>query len=165
MSEKDPQDKHLHAYQRLLNEVKSSLESLDEKSIHAAYDDAVDTLKQIGELSHDEIECIADYVKRDIAHGAQYLKSTGQGFKNWFAFDWALIEGRLFDAFMSVADKTQVDQQALDFRLKRGAIYKTGEIIGLGTLQCDQCGELLHFEKISHIPPCPKCKETAFSRV
>lgn len=165
MSEKDKQDKQLYAYQRFLQEVKSSLESFDEKSIIEAYEDAVETLKRIGELSYDEIESVAEYVKRDIAHAGQYLKSTGQGFKTWFAFDWALIEDRLFDAFMYVADKTQVEQQALDFRLKRGAIYKTGEIIGLGTLQCDECGEVLHFEKVSHIPPCPKCEATSFSRV
>jgi Zn finger protein HypA/HybF involved in hydrogenase expression len=44
------------------------------------------------------------------------------------------------------------------------AEYHSGEIIGLGTLACDKCGEKLHFHNPGRIPPCPKCHGTHFHR-
>ncbi len=48
--------------------------------------------------------------------------------------------------------------------LDKRAHPHTGEIIGAGTLVCDQCGEKLHFHKAGKIPPCPKCHGTTFHR-
>jgi len=42
--------------------------------------------------------------------------------------------------------------------------YHSGEITGLGTLECDQCGEKVHFQKPSKIPACAKCNGTVFHR-
>jgi NADH pyrophosphatase NudC (nudix superfamily) len=42
--------------------------------------------------------------------------------------------------------------------------YHTGEITGIGTLFCDNCGHSLHFSKTGHIPPCPHCSHTRFHR-
>ncbi|MDH5595020.1 MAG: zinc ribbon-containing protein, partial [Gammaproteobacteria bacterium] len=43
--------------------------------------------------------------------------------------------------------------------------WHTGEVVGVGTLRCKACGELLHFHATGHIPPCPKCQKTVFNRV
>jgi len=47
---------------------------------------------------------------------------------------------------------------------ERPYIYRTGEMTGPGTLVCDKCEEHLHFHKVGHIPPCPKCHAVNFHR-
>ena len=103
------------------------------------------------------------YLKRDLVDAAQYMASTGKELKDWLGFDLALIEGKLREMFAEAADKTtnellQLQRQAAESE------YHTGEMVGLGTLACDQCQEKLHFHKPGRIPPCPRCRHTVFHR-
>jgi hypothetical protein len=115
------------------------------------------------QFSEDEIVKMEEYVKRDLIDAARYLDKTGKELKDWVGFDVALMKHEFWERFSEAADQTttalyQLKQQAAN------AGYHTGELTGLGTLVCDQCGEKLHFHKPGHIPPCPKCTSTHFQR-
>lgn len=156
----DPKD-----YESFLKRVQEKLEHIDEASIKEALDHAKETAIALGELSKEEAQVIFTYVKRDLAHAADFLQETGEGLQRWMQMDISLLESSLYDAFSKVADKTLLDQQKLDFRLERGPVYQAGEIVGLGTLQCDACGEVIQYKQATEIKPCPVCGETAFSRL
>ena len=117
----------------------------------------------LNKLGEDEVVKLEEYVKRDLIDAARYMDKTGKELKDWLGFDLALIERDFWEMFSAAADKTTTE--LLQIKLQAAsAEYHTGELIGLGTLVCDQCSEKLHFYKPSHIPPCPKCHSTHFHR-
>lgn len=119
-------------------------------------------VEAVNKFGDDEAAKLEQYVKRDLIDAAQYLDKTGN-LRDWLGFDVALIKREFWERFSKAADQTTV---ALD-RLKlqaANAEYHSGELIGLGTMVCDQCGQTLHFHKPGHIPPCPKCNGTHFHR-
>ncbi|MFY9328378.1 MAG: zinc ribbon-containing protein [Georgfuchsia sp.] len=163
----------LHSSHDSIQSMGEAYELLLEKALQKAHQsgaivhDVIDVVRGdiagLNKLSGDELIKLEAYLKRDMIDAAQYLNQTGKELKDWLGFDAALIKQKLWERFSNAADQTTV---ALD-RLKLQAAdvgYRTGEITGLGTLVCDQCGNKLHFHKPGHIPPCPQCNTTHFHR-
>jgi len=160
--------KHLEGYQKMLQRFTTFLDHAEEDSdllFHQALDNARVTALTLSELSHDEAEQIAKSVKRDLSDAANFVNKTGKALHDWLAFDWVLIEERLWDQFSKAADKTRIQMLKLNQELEQGPVYLAGEITGPGTLQCRSCGELIEFHKVSHITPCPQCDSSKFSRI
>ena len=78
--------------------------------------------------------------------------------------DIDIIEQKVLELFLSVADRTRVELE--QFSHPRCAIteYHTGEVTGPGSLVCMACGQMVHFNTTSHIPPCPKCHASVYHR-
>jgi ElaB/YqjD/DUF883 family membrane-anchored ribosome-binding protein len=163
---KDPIDAMGEAYERLLETAINDTRKLENKSgpaLHKLIDEAQQKLSEMGELSKEELERVAEYLKRDLLDAAAYIEETSEDIATWLGFDIELVEDRLQELLMQAADQTTVD--LLELKAQAGARgYHTGEYTGPGTLICVNCGEKLHFHKVSCIPPCPKCKETRFRR-
>jgi len=155
-----PDNKLTDAYHRMLERIRE----LDQKTIQEALEDAKETAEELGELSRDEAENVAEFIKRDLQHAAEFLNEGGRFLKEWLQFDLMLVEDKLWELFSQAADRTRVELVEFQQWLELGPEYHSGEVIGIGTLQCKACGQLLHFHKVSHIPPCPKCHETDFLR-
>lgn len=151
------------AYEHLLEKL---LQKTREGEILAHH--FVDEFKQdaaaIYDLSADEMVLLEQYIKRDLADAAHYLQHSGDELKSWLGFDLHLIEQAFWEKFSAAADRTTTELLQLKQTAERVG-YRTGEIIGIGTLVCDQCGEKLQFHKPGHIPPCAQCHATQFHRV
>lgn len=155
------------AYELMLERAMEGFHKAGEKTgpaLHKLIDKARDTAVELEELSREEAEKVSDYLKRDLTDAAEHLVETGDELKEWMGFETRLIESELFQLFMRAADKTTVELLELKEKARQASSYHTGEITGLGTLSCDQCGEKLHFHKPGRIPPCPKCHATVFHR-
>ena len=165
MNEKnnDAVEKMVEAYETMLERI-SKFTGKAGPALGNAIDQARETAVELGELTREEAEKISTYIERDMKDAAEFMVETRQDFQDWFKFDVQLIEARLFDMFASVADQTSIELQQLAERARRASHFTTGEITGPGTLKCTACGELLHFEKAGHIPPCPKCHGTDYQR-
>ena len=114
-------------------------------------------------LKEEDLVKLEGYVKRDLIDAARYQDKTGKSLQDWLGFDLALIKNEFLEMFSAAADKTTTELLLLKLQAEN-AEYHTGELTGLGTLVCDQCGEKLHFQKPGHIPPCTKCSSTHFHR-
>jgi len=161
---KDPIEAMGEAYELLLEDAIKGVHKIEEKTgpaLHHAIDEALIKSGKLEELTKEEAEKLAAYLKRDLIDAAQYIKESGEDFKTWFGFDIELIEDRLQELFTQAADQTTIELMELKEQASR---YRTGEITGPGTLCCNECGELLHFHRPGHIPPCPKCHGTEFKR-
>ena len=162
-------EKLIHGYNRMLERVKEFLEKTVEEEapkLRQAIEHARDRAVELEELTREEAEKVAEYLRRDLADAADYLSSDEvQELKDWLRFDIQLIEERLAEMFLSVADKATVEFLKFKEQLQRTERYHTGEITGPGTLVCVSCEEVLHFHGTAHIPPCPKCHYTVFKRV
>jgi hypothetical protein len=157
------------AYELMLERTAEGLERLGklekeaEPRVAHVLAEAKEKAVELGELTREEADQIADYLDRDLKAAGAWMADTGEEFRDWLGMESALIGDHLLGMFIRAADQTSIELQKLRERAA-GAEYKTGEITGIGTLVCSGCGEQLHFQKAGHIPPCPKCNGTSFRR-
>ncbi len=169
MSDDNRHDNRLiEAYNRMLAQIRHSGEQA-EKELRPALAHLVEAAKEkaveLGELTRDEAEKVGTWLKRDIEDAAEYLAGDeARDLVDWFKFDIQLIEDRLLEMFTRVADKTRLELIRLQQAADRSSEYHTGEITGIGALECVGCGKRLHFHATGHIPPCPECHGTRFIR-
>ena len=165
---KNPHDDSLGtAYEKMFERAVTKFHSAEEKTgelFHKWIDEARDKAVELKELSEEDAVKLSLYLKRDLSDAAHYLAETGSELKDWLGFETLVIEGMLFDQLFQAANKTTLELLQMQEFTQQAAVYRTGEIMGLGTLACDQCDEKLHFHKAGKIPPCPKCHATTFHR-
>lgn len=158
--------KLVRAYDNMMEKFSELVEQAEEGAddlvhmLEKARDDAAD----IDNLTREEAEKISHFVKRDLHNAGQYLEKTGGDLGDWLHMDLELVEWSLLDLFLTAADRTKLDLLLLEENARHLGEYHTGEITGPGTLTCESCGELLHFNNAGHIPPCPRCNATVFKR-
>jgi hypothetical protein len=160
-------EKSINAYNRMMERVKGLLDKTEKKTVAAlqrSIETAKDSAVELGELSRDEADLIGAYLRRDLEDAGSYLANTGAELSSWLQFDLELIEERLWEMFTAAADQTKLAYLDLARRAQRASEYHTGEVTTVGSLQCQACGELLHFHVTGHIPPCPRCRHTVFVR-
>lgn len=166
--EQDNLEKRLiAAYDKMMERVHNLLDDAEEQAmptLQRNIDKARQRAVELRELSAEEADKVAAYVKRDLHEAADYLDNTGKELSSWFSFDMQLVEERMLDLFARAADKTRLELNRLASQARRAQEYHTGEIAAIGTLVCSDCGCEMHFKKTSRIPPCPKCHKTVFKR-
>ncbi|CAK0744759.1 conserved hypothetical protein [Gammaproteobacteria bacterium] len=159
----------LHGYHRMMERVRTVLDHGAEKGTTPSLAHAIavgkDKAVELQELSREEAERIGKFLRRDIEDAAEHLAASQGDLADWMQFDLELIEERLADAFLSVADRTRVELSQLAEEARHADEYLTDDVTGPGTLQCTSCGNLIRFQEISHIPSCPECNATLFKRL
>jgi len=118
------------------------------------------------DLTAEELDKVADFVKRDIEHAAHSLsaESDKDSLSEWFKFDIELLENFALDSFLGLADKTRVQLAKLQ-QLATKHIYHSGDITSPGSFICDSCGKEIAFKTPSEIPECPACHAKTFVRI
>jgi len=161
-------EKLVHAYNQMMIRVSEALtkaEKATEPLLHKTIDAAEEKAVELGEVTREEAIKIGEFLRRDLQDAGKYLASDeAQELKDWLLFDIEMIETQLLDMLLSVADQAKLDMLDFEEDLAEATEYRTGQITGPGTLNCMDCGELLHFHKAGHIPPCPKCHGTYYVR-
>lgn len=160
-------EKLSQAYDTMLHRVKEIWHDTEEKArptLKEALDKARETASDLNEITREEADKISDYVKRDLHEAAEFLNENSTQLKDWLKFDLAFAEVKLAEMFAQLADTTRIELDKLADRARQVGEWRTGEITGIGILRCKECGELLHFEKTGHIPPCPKCHGSVFKK-
>lgn len=163
-----PDGQLTQAYDRMLERVRGTLDRAEQTTLatlRARIDDAVEKAVELGELSSEEAERTARYLERDLVDAGEFLAETGGALGDWLRFDLQLIEHRLLEMFQQVADQTRLGILQFEQGLRSASEYRTGEVTGIGTLRCAACGKQMQFVKTGHIPPCPQCHGTVFTRV
>jgi len=158
---------HLVAsYNQMMASIRNAFENTDTSdiSLQNALNSAKDQAVHLGELTLDEIQEISEYIKRDINDAAEYLMESSSEFNNWLMLDIEVMERKVVDLFLSVADRTRIELEQIKDHHREQAIYNSGEITGPGTLQCTECGQLKPFLTTSEISDCSKCGCDTFMR-
>lgn len=78
---KDLIDAMGEAYERLLETAINDTRKLESKSgpvLHKLIDEAQQKLSEMGELSKEELERVAEYLKRDLLDAAAYIEETSE---------------------------------------------------------------------------------------
>lgn len=164
----DAIDKLVDAYERMLKGLHEGVEQAEKETVPAVRDLLTrtrDTMVELGELTREEANRVAEYVERDIKDAGKYIAETGEDLKTWWRFDLDLIEDRLLNVFSQIADQTSLQLHRWTEQARQAGLYHTGEIAGPGTLTCDACGAQTFMRRPGRIPPCPKCGATGFKRI
>ncbi len=152
------------AYDLMLMRTRETMDKA-EKGLGEALEMAMQKASDLGELTREEADLISIYVMRDLEDAANFVDKSGQELRDWLQFDINVVESTLLDIFSNMVDHTREALDELKQRADAIGEWHTGEVTGIGTLQCKSCGEVMHFEKTGHIPPCPKCHGTKYRRV
>ncbi|MCW8923891.1 MAG: zinc ribbon-containing protein [Gammaproteobacteria bacterium] len=155
MTKSDDSNRLVAGYQKLM-------EFLHEKP---QIEHALDRLSEWGELTREEVDKVGDYLKRDLEDAANFMEINGKELKDWLSYDFYMVEGMLGETFSKMVDETRETLGDLEEEATRIGEWHTGEIVGLGTFQCKECGEVIHFHKPGHMPPCPKCHGSKYRRL
>ncbi len=160
-------DKLVHAYNRMMERVRHAIEGAESKAlptIRHSIEKARQKAVELEELTQEEADKVAYYLKRDVHDAGKHLAESSHELGDWLRFDIERIEDRLLDIFSRVADRTRIEWVELQHELEQDPPYHSGEVTGPGTLYCSACNEALHFHHTARIPPCPKCKSGNFRR-
>ncbi len=156
------------AYNSILKHSRDGLHKVEQEAgpvLHKLVDSAAEQASALGELTREEANKAGDYLKRDLISAAQFVSRSGKELVDWLRFDVTLIENALLERFSTMVDHTRQELDGLERRADAMGEWHSGEVTGIGTLECKACGEHLHFHHTAHIPPCPKCHGGKFRRI
>ena len=156
----------IDAYNQMMASIRAAFESPDDKdmSLSKAMSMARDEITHLTDVTQDEAEEISNFIKRDINDAAEYMMETSSEFSDWLMLDIEVIERKLIDLFLSVADKTRLELEQFGVQNRELSLYYSGEITGPGTLLCDTCGHRVAFTTTSQIGKCEQCGHNTFRR-
>jgi len=157
------------AYNQMMEEMRNAFEQADtsDMSLQKALDLARHEAVHLGEVSAEEAHEIGEYIKRDINDAAEYMMESSAEFYDWLLLDIEIIERKVIDLFLSVADHTRVELE--QFKQSESVpeqvpVYRSGEITGPGTLICESCGKVKPFLSSDEITDCERCNHNRFIR-
>lgn len=107
----------------------------------------------------DDIGKVSEFIRRDWQEGIRQTRERTRK-----SLDLDRLQAGFLDLLSRLAESAGSQLENLAEKLKERLTYKTGEITGVGTLECKGCGQHLTVEKPTRIPPCPKCRGTMFER-
>jgi len=163
----DTTEKLAKAYNQMLETTKEIIDMTKREgtpAIQFALDEAKEKVAEATELTGEEIEKVSDFVMRDLRDAAEYIAVGERELADWLRLDVLYIEDSLLDIFSHMVDETTLALEDIRKKADEVGVWHTGEIASIGTLVCKECGEVLHFKKTGHIPPCPKCHHTEYRR-
>jgi len=166
-NEKKGDDRLAQGYERLMQRVRellrgteaSALPSLDELMHKAA-----DAMVEVGDLTRIEAQRLATWLGDDLRDAAQHLRKDGAELRDWLRFDVGLLETQLAERLSVLADHTREELERLDTEAHAAREARTGEVVGPGTLFCQECGQSATLKSSGRVPPCAKCHGTLFAR-
>ncbi|MDN5871595.1 MAG: zinc ribbon-containing protein, partial [Nitrococcus sp.] len=116
MTERNRDHHHVHAYERMLDRLRSAME-------HTGLHEALETVKEqaveLGELTREEAERVGGFLRRDVEDAARYSAARDDDLKGWLRMDLQLVENWIWDRFSSVADKTRLEWLELQQELQQ----------------------------------------------
>ncbi|UGA54116.1 zinc ribbon-containing protein [Vibrio sp. DW001] len=128
-------------------ELKKALETSGEVA-HAASD-----------MTKDEIALVSAYVKSDLKEFADnYQESKESPFS-------IMVADSIWQALLDITDRTKVEWVELFEDLEHQGVYQVGDVIGLGHLICEKCGQKTRYIHPTTVHSCSKCGGQAFTRV
>lgn len=158
----------VEAYNQMMGRVRNSIDNAQANAmptLQKAIEQAKDQAIHLGEISLEDADEIGNYIKRDINDAAEYLMETSHEFSEWLMLDIDIIEQKVLELFLSVADKTRLELEQLSHpACSVSTIYKSGEITGPGSLICTNCEQMIQFSTTGTIPNCKQCGGQQFKR-
>ena len=149
-------------YERMAKLVREHIEragSVTEETLERALQESQELAAKLKLNYGDDVAKVAEFIKRDWYEAVRITRDQTRR-----SFDLERLQVGLLGLLSRFAETAGSQLEAFAKRLSERLTYKTGEIAGAGTLECQQCRQILNFDKATRIPPCPRCHSTIFRR-
>jgi len=105
----------ISAYNQMIREMRIAFEQPAPSyiSLQKALEVSKRQVLNNGEVSAEEIYEIGEFIKRDINDAAEYMMENSADFFDWLSLDIEIIERRVIDMFLAVADNTRMELERL----------------------------------------------------
>lgn len=144
------------------NEIYLAAKERSHEAMTVALDKAKAELIAAKTFSAERGEQLKNYLTRDLDQSIDAARKLGEAAKQ--RLEPSRLEAGALASIAGVLELAGKAMLDLGHKAKEALTCKTGEITSAGTLTCQACGQQLHLEKTGHIPPCPKCKGTVFTK-
>jgi len=111
-------------------------------------------------MSEEKLQQFIDNLKYDLHDFYQLNRKQAQ-----HSVYLGLLNETLWDTLAKLTDKSQVEWAELVDDFNHDGQYKSGDYIGFGELQCEQCDETITIMHFSEIADCAHCGSTEFIRL
>ena len=132
---------------------------ITEEAFELALKESTEWAQKMKEDYGEDIAKVSGFIRRDWHEAIRHMRQQTQK-----SLRIGRIQVELLAVLSRMAESAGSQLESFASKLKERLTYKTGEIAGAGSLECQNCGQVLEFEKPTRIPPCPKCRETNFIR-
>jgi len=112
-------------------------------------------------LKRDELEKVAETVKKDVRHALRSIKERGESWTSSEAFLTARDKGASF--LLKLAHRVKDAAVSVETNLQEALRYKKGEVVSGGTFVCVACSKELKLESSGPMPACG-CSKEDFTR-
>lgn len=162
-----PHDDHtlVEAYNRMMENIRAQVKNNKNRAsvnlqnaIGQARRDAVAR----GELSLEEAEDVGHTIMQDVNEAAEYLMETSHEFSEWLMLDIDIIEQKVLDLFLRVAETTRKDLNRLIRPRLENKLSHAGRLNAPARNICSDCGKALNFKSRSTTPRCAACQSKHF---
>lgn len=113
-------------------------------------------------LKREELEKVAETVKKDVRHALRSIKERGDSWTSSEAFLTARDKGAEF--LLKLAKSVKDAAVTVETNLSETLRYKKGEVVSGGAFVCVACSQEQKVEASGPIPACPKCGKEDFKR-
>ena len=144
------------------NELYMAGKERGRESMSTALDKAHEQMTAVGEFSAEQGQVFKKYLARDLDQTIADAQQLGEEAKE--RLHPARLSGGALSSLASALEATSNALRSLSAKTKQAITYTTGEMTSAGTLTCQACGQKVQLKKSGHVPPCPKCSGTLFSK-
>ncbi len=114
----------------------------------------------VEQMSEEKLQQFIDNFKYDLYDFYKLNKSQAKD-----SVYLGLLNEALWDNLAKLTDKSQVEWAELVDDFQHDGIYNSGDFIGFGELQCDECDETIAILHLSKVAQCAKCGGNRFIRL
>ena len=123
---------------------------------------AHEQMTALGEFSEERGAELKQYMARDLDQTISDAQKLGEEAKE--KLHPARLGAGALASLASALEFTSNALQSLSDKTKGKLTYTTGEMTSAGTLTCQACGAEIQLKGTGHVPPCPKCSGTLFTK-
>ena len=132
------------------------------EAMSVALDKAHEQMTSLGEYSAEQGKVLKQYLARDLDQTISDAQQLGEEAKE--RLHPARLGAGALSSIATVLELTGNALRSLGDKTKETLTYNAGEMTSAGTLTCRACGQKMQIKNTGHVPPCPKCNGTLFSK-
>ncbi|NQZ86142.1 MAG: zinc ribbon-containing protein [Colwellia sp.] len=117
-------------------------------------------LQAAEKLPEEKVKQFVDNLRFDIR---EFIQQNELQAKN--SLYLGLLNESFWNNMQAITDKSQVEWSELDDDFKHHGEYKSGDFIGFGFLECQNCHEKITYSHASDVADCFSCSGNTFIRL
>lgn len=165
-AEKDAKARLKDSYERFVERLSVELKEAG-KVGKKQWEDALKSTREFvqkarPELKREDIEKVAETVKKDVRHALRTVRERGEDWTRSESFLAARDKGAQF--LLKLATRLKDTFESIETNLEETLRYRKGEVVTAGRFVCASCANELTVAEAGALPPCPKCAKEEFRR-